>query len=164
MTIYDNYLHINTVKAFCADIAERNNYAMYDYFWDNHTETKFPGNSDIYSFKVLEEYDIWQIKFKLSKFKTVRHVGLDEYVNKYRELVFHLTIKGHQFLYVCVFNPAPPKQDVVVKHIGPVLYDWSNTNGQLCLFPEPIDYSDIYKEEESPDYGFFYQDDPFLSK
>ena len=162
MTIFDSYLHINTVKAFCADIAKRNNYAMYDYFWDNHTETKFPGNSDIYSFRVLEEYDIWQIKFNLSKSKTVRHVGLDEYVNKYRELVFHLTIKGHQFLYVCTFNPAPIEQDVVVKHVGPALYNWAD--GQLCLFPEPIDYSYIYKEEQEPDYGFFYQEDPFLSK
>ena len=139
MTIFDSYLHINTVKAFCADIAKRNNYAMYDYFWDNHTETKFPGKS-----------------------KTVRHVGLDEYVNKYRELVFHLTIKGHQFLYVCTFNPAPIEQDVVVKHVGPALYNWAD--GQLCLFPEPIDYSYIYKEEQEPDYGFFYQEDPFLSK
>lgn len=159
MTIYDNYLHINTVKAFCADIAERNNYAMYDYFWDNHTETKFPGDSDIYSFKVLEEYDVWQIKFNLSKAKTVRHVGLYEYVNKYRELVFHLTIKGYQFLYICVFNPAPPKDEIVVKHIGPAVYEWSN--GQLGLFQEPIDYSNEYKDEK-PDYGYIYQEDPFL--
>ena len=65
---------------------------------------QFPGDSNIYGFEVLKEYENWRIRFNLTKPKAIKKMGIEEYVSKNKELIFNLTIKGFRFLYVCKFS------------------------------------------------------------
>lgn len=134
VTVFDKFLTQEQCKSICMDIAKRNNLDMFDYIYDNHTEIQFPGDVDVCTFKALENYELWQIKFNLAKPKTVLRLGVDEFVRLNQELRFHLTIRGFSLLYVCKFTRK-----------------------------ESEDLSYLYKDE-TYDYGFFYQEDPFLSK
>lgn len=134
VTVFDKFLTPIQCKSLCTEIAKRNNMELFDYYYDNQTELQFSGDCDICTFRALENYELWQIKFNLARPKTVLRLGVDEYIRTHQELRFHLTIRGFSLLYVAKFSHK-----------------------------ESEDLSYLYKDE-SIDYGFIYQDDPFLSK
>ena len=103
-SIYDNFLTINDCKFYCNQLAQRLDLTIYDYFYDNHTQLKFPGDASLRNFDFLKSYEDWRIKFNLSKPKTIMKMGLDEYISKNHELDFYLTIKGFSFMYICKFS------------------------------------------------------------
>lgn len=107
-SIFDKFLTVADCKYYCNQIATRLNLNTYDYFYDKGSETKFPGNSVISSFAEFRQYEKWKIKFNLNRPATIKKMGLDEYVLRYHELSFHLTIRGYSFIYVCKFSN--PKQ------------------------------------------------------
>lgn len=113
-SIFDSFLTISDCKYYCNQIAKRLNLNTYDYFYDKYSEIKFPGDSNIYSFNDFKSYENWRIRFNLTKPKTILKMGLDEYVSKYHELVFNLTIKGFRFLYICKFNNPDKITDTVL--------------------------------------------------
>lgn len=103
-SIYDSFLTVSDCKYYCNQLAKRLGLSVYDYFYDKHTDKQFPGNSNLYNFKVFQEYEQWRIRFNLTRPRTISRIGLDEYVMQNRELTFNLTIKGFSFLYVCKFS------------------------------------------------------------
>ena len=103
-SIYDSFLTITDCKYYCNQLAKKLNLSTYDYFYDKYSEMQFPGDSNIYGFEVLKSYEDWRIRFNLTKPKTIKKIGLEEYVSKNKELIFNLTIKGFRFLYVCKFS------------------------------------------------------------
>lgn len=112
-TIYDSFLTILDCKYYCNQIAKKLDLIMYDYFYDNLNQVKFPGDSNLRNFDVFKYYEDWQIKFNLTKPKIIMKMGLDEYVSKNHELRFNLTIKGFSFLYVCKFSNSNHNEDLV---------------------------------------------------
>lgn len=110
-SIYDHFLTVADCKYYCKEVANRLNLKTFDYFFDKYSELQFPGDSNIYAFDAFRGYQNWQIKFNLTKPATIKKMGLDEYVSKYHELKFNLTIKGMSFLYVCKFSPI--KEEVI---------------------------------------------------
>ena len=102
-SIYDSFLTVADCKYYCNQIAKKLNLNTYDYFYDKSSEIQFPGDSNIYAFQDFKSYEDWRIRFNLTKPKTIKKLGLEEYVCKNKELVFNLTIKGMRFLYVCKF-------------------------------------------------------------
>lgn len=132
-SIYDSFLTIADCKYYCKQIAQKLNLDVYDYFYDNHTQTQFPGDSNIYGFNSFRCYESWKIKFNLTKPKTIKKMGLDEYVSKNHELVFNLTIRGFSFVYVCHFS-AKNQNETIKGYV-----DMNNnlyieeTDGQLCF-------------------------------
>lgn len=102
-SIYDSFLTITDCKYYCNQIAKKLNLNTYDYFYDKSSEIQFPGDSNIRTFQDFKSYEDWRIRFNLTKPKTIKKLGLEEYVYKNKELVFNLTIKGIRFLYVCKF-------------------------------------------------------------
>lgn len=105
-SIYDSFLTIQECKYYCNQTAAKLNLTTYDYFYDKSAEIKFPGDSSLRSFKVFNEYEEWRLRFNLTKPATIKKLGLEEYISKYHELSFNLTIKGFRFLYVCKFSSA----------------------------------------------------------
>ena len=102
-SIYDSFLTVADCKYYCNQLAKKLNLNTYDYFYDKSSEVQFPGDSNIYTFQDFKSYEDWRIRFNLTKPKTIKKLGLEEYVSKYHELAFNLTIKGMRFLYVCKF-------------------------------------------------------------
>ena len=102
-SIYDSFLTITDCKYYCNQLAKKLNLNTYDYFYDKSSEIQFPGDSNIRTFQDFKSYEDWRIRFNLTKPKTIKKLGLEEYISKHHELAFNLTIKGFRFLYVCKF-------------------------------------------------------------
>lgn len=102
-SIFDKFQTVASCKYYTKQVADKLNLDTFDYFWDGSSETQFPGNSDIYKFEEFRYEQPWKIKFNLTKPKTIMKIGLEEYVSKYKELAFNLTLKGHRFLYIVKF-------------------------------------------------------------
>ena len=103
-SIYDSFLTVSDCKYYCNQLAKKLNLSTYDYFYDKYSEMQFPSDSNIYGFEVLKEYENWRIRFNLTKPKTIKKMGIEEYVSKNKELIFNLTSKGVRFLYICKFS------------------------------------------------------------
>jgi hypothetical protein len=153
-------LTIDECKNYCKYLASKYNYKIYEYFYNNDTHVndfvgkKFAGNVNIYEFKFLEYYARYRKDKIVFKLVDANKIIKDTkgYLESHKELTFHLALKGFSFLYICEFRAKPVK-----------LYE--HTSGQLSLFPEQTSCQcNIYIEDDVPDYGFFYQDDPYLSK
>ena len=131
-SIYDSFLTVTDCKYYCNQLAKKMNLSTYDYFYDKYSEIQFPGDSNIYAFQVFKSYEDWRIRFNLTKPKTIKKLGIEEYVSKNKELVFNLTIKGMRFLYVCKFsNPKEVTHAVLDNHTKTVYIEESN--GQLSF-------------------------------
>ena len=131
-SIYDSFLTVTDCKYYCNQLAKKLNLSTYDYFYDKYSEMQFPGNSNIYAFQVFKLYEDWRIRFNLTKPKTIKKLGIEEYVSKNKELVFNLTIKGFRFLYVCKFsNPKEVTHAVLDNNTKTVYIEESN--GQLSF-------------------------------
>lgn len=137
-SIYDSFLTVSDCKYYCNQLAKKLNLSTYDYFYDKYSEMQFPGDSNIYAFEVLREYENWRIRFNLTKPKTIQKQGIEEYVSKNRELIFNLTIKGFRFLYVCKFSNNN-KDDINDNPVHAVLYNKTKT---------------VYVEEDSGQLSF----------
>lgn len=133
-SIYDSFLTINDCKYYCNQIAKKLNLNIYDYFYDKRNQLKFSGDSDIYKFEDFRYYENWRVRFNLTKPKTIKRIGLDEYISKNHELVFNLTIKGFSFVYVCHFSSGNSNETIngIIDSNTNVLYK-EETNGQLCF-------------------------------
>ena len=99
-SIYDSFLTVSDCKYYCNQLAKKLNLSTYDYFYDKYSEMQFPSDSNIYGFEVLKEYENWRIRFNLTKPKTIKKMGIEEYVSKNKELIFNLTIKGFSPFYI----------------------------------------------------------------
>lgn len=130
-SIYDQFLTHSNARYYCEQIAKELNLDIYDYFYDNYTEQKFPGESDIYKFKAFQCYDTYRIKFNLCKPKTIMKTGLNAWVLKTMELRFHLTIKGFSFVYVVKFS-SKKAAHTVPNDIPGDLYV-QEESGQMCM-------------------------------
>lgn len=129
-SIYDKFLTISDCKYYCKQVAKQTGLSMFDYFYDKHTETQLPGDFNIYhEFQCNHHYELWQIKFNLTKPKTIMKMGLNQYVLEHKELRFHLTIKGHSFLYICKFSHPQ-----VVKPIRQQQDDDDNKDNNKLLY------------------------------
>lgn len=131
-SIYEPFLTINDCKYYCNQIAKRLNLNVFDYFYDNRNQIQFPGDSNLYNFNVFKCYEDWQIKFNLTRPKTIMKMGLDEYVFKYHELKFNLTIKGFSFLYICRFS-ANNYNETANINTNDSLYIEETDTHQLCF-------------------------------
>lgn len=131
-SIYDSFLTVTDCKYYCNQLAKKLNLSTYDYFYDKYSEMQFPGDSNIYEFKVLKEYENWRIRFNLTKPKTIKKLGIEEYVSKNKELVFNLTIKGFRFLYVCKFSNPKEITHGVVDNNTKIVYI-QEESGQLSF-------------------------------
>ena len=131
-SIYDSFLTVSDCKYYCNQLAKKLNLSTYDYFYDKYSEMQFPSDSNIYGFEVLKEYENWRIRFNLTKPKTIKKMGIEEYVSKNKELIFNLTIKGFRFLYVCKFsNPKELTHAVLDNHTKTVYVE--EDSGQLSF-------------------------------
>ena len=131
-SIYDSFLTITDCKYYCNQLAKKLNLNTYDYFYDKYSEMQFPGDSNIYTFQDFKSYENWRIRFNLTKPKTIKKLGIEEYVSKNKELVFNLTIKGMRFLYVCKFsNPKEVTHAVLDNHTKTVYIE--EDSGQLSF-------------------------------
>lgn len=132
-SIYDSFLTVSDCKYYCKQIAKRLGYSIYDYFYDNYTETTFPGDSNLYNFKVFKSYEQWRIRFNLTQPRTIARIGIDEYVSKNRELKFNLTIKGFSFIYVCKFSIPNEIKHGTVDNNTQTLYIEDSKTGQYSF-------------------------------
>lgn len=133
-SIYDSFLTVTDCKYYCNQVARRLNLSTFDYFFDKYNQIQFDGDSNLRSFEVFKDYEDWRLKFNLTKPKTIKKMGLDEYVSKHHELVFNLTIKGFSFVYVCKFSD-PNHNKIIIGTVDPVtsvVYK-EETNGQLAM-------------------------------
>ena len=131
-SIYDSFLTVTDCKYYCNQLAKKLNLSTYDYFYDKYSEMQFPGDSNIYAFQVFKSYEDWRIRFNLTRPKTIKKMGIEEYVSKNKELIFNLTIKGFRFLYVCKFsNPKEVTHTVLDNYTKTVYVEESN--GQLSF-------------------------------
>ena len=131
-SIYDSFLTITDCKYYCNQLAKKLNLSTYDYFYDKYSEVQFSGDSNIYAFQGFKSYENWRIRFNLTKPKTIKKLGIEEYVSKNKELVFNLTIKGMRFLYVCKFsNPKEVTHAVLDNHTKTVYIQ--EDSGQLSF-------------------------------
>ena len=131
-SIYDSFLTVSDCKYYCSQLAKKLNLSTYDYFYDKYSETQFPGDSNIYTFQVFKSYEDWRIRFNLTKPKTIKKLGIEEYVSKNKELVFNLTIKGFRFLYVCKFSNPKEVTHAVLDNYTKTVYV-EESNGQLSF-------------------------------
>ena len=131
-SIYDSFLTVSDCKYYCNQLAKKLNLNIYDYFYDKYSEMQFPGDSNIYGFEVLKEYENWRIRFNLTKPNTIKKMGIEEYVSKNKELVFNLTIKGFRFLYVCKFSNPKEITHAVVDNNTKTVYVQEDS-GQLSF-------------------------------
>ena len=131
-SIYDSFLTITDCKYYCNQLAKKLNLSTYDYFYDKSSEVQFSGDSNIYAFQGFKSYEDWRIRFNLTKPKTIKKIGIEEYVSKNKELIFNLTIKGFRFLYVCKFsNPKEVTHAVLDNHTKTVYIE--EHSGQLSF-------------------------------
>ena len=131
-SIYDSFLTITDCKYYCNQLAKKLNLSTYDYFYDKSSEVQFSGDSNIYAFQGFKSYEDWRIRFNLTKPKTIKKIGIEEYVSKNKELIFNLTIKGFRFLYVCKFsNPKEVTHAVLDNHTKTVYIE--EDSGQLSF-------------------------------
>ena len=131
-SIYDSFLTITDCKYYCNQLAKKLNLSTYDYFYDKSSEVQFSGDSNIYAFQGFKSYEDWRIRFNLTKPKTIKKIGIEEYVSKNKELIFNLTIKGFRFLYVCKFsNPKEITHAVVDNNTKTVYVE--EDSGQLSF-------------------------------
>lgn len=128
-SIYDHFLPIMDCKYYCNQLAKKLNLSTFDYYYDKYTELQFPGDSNLRSFAVFNQYEDWQIKFNLCKPATIKKMGIEEYVLKHKELRFHLTLKGFSFLYVCKFSGNNLNETII--ETKPIYIE--ETNGQMCI-------------------------------
>ena len=136
-SIYDKFLTISDCKYYCNQIANRLGLSTFDYFYDKYTELQFPGDSNLRTFKVFNDYEDWKIKFNLCKPATISKMGIDAYVLKHKELTFHLTLKGFSFIYVCKFSAKNHNEtdNVIYGVLEPktnIVYE-EESNGQLAM-------------------------------
>ena len=131
-SIYDKFLTVADCKYYCNQIAKKLDLSTYDYFYDKSVDMKFPGDSNIRTFQAFYPYEDWRIKFNLTKPKTIKKLGIEEYVSKHHELTFNLTIKGFRFLYVCKFsNPKEITHGIVYNNTKTVYIE--EDSGQLSF-------------------------------
>lgn len=118
-SIYDSFLTIADCKYYCKQVASRLNLNVYDYFYDNRNKIKFPGDSNIRNFEDFKSYEDWRVRFNLACPKTIKKIGLDEYVTRKHELKFNLTIKGYSFLYICRFSDPNYNENIINAVVEP---------------------------------------------
>lgn len=123
-SIYESFLTLEDCIYYCKQVAARLNLTTYEYFYDNRIKKKFnaikkdeDGNVKLRidntakflnEFAVFKDYELYRIKFNLTKPKTIMKMGLDAYVAEKKELKFNITIKGYSFLYAVEFHESKP--------------------------------------------------------
>jgi hypothetical protein len=112
-SIYDKFLTITDCKYYCNQAAKRLNLSTFDYFFDKYNGIQFPGNANLRNFEAFKPFEDWQIKFNLTKPATIRKMGLDEYITKYHQLIFNLTIRGFSFVYICKFSEPNHNEETI---------------------------------------------------
>lgn len=96
----------------CRDIANEYGYTVSFNYYDKTTKLNYPGDTKLGS--LFTNYNVDDLKFTLSDSKRVKG-GVCNYIDTKGEIIFHLALKGHQFLLVCTFKPNKPN---AVNQIG----------------------------------------------
>lgn len=102
MSIFEEKIYSSQVKNACRDIADEYGYAVSFNYYDKTTKLNYPG--DIKLGSLFTNYNVDDLKFTLSDSKRIKK-GVCNYIDTQGEIIFHLALKGHQFLLVCKFTP-----------------------------------------------------------
>lgn len=102
MSIFKEKLYSSQIKGACYNIADEYGYTVDFHYYDKTTKINYPG--DIKLGSLFENHNVDDLKFTLSDSKRVKR-GVCDYIDAKGEIIFHLSIKGYQFLLVCNFKP-----------------------------------------------------------
>jgi hypothetical protein len=125
MTIFERQAYSSEIKNVCSDIANEYGYTVDFHYYDKPSKTNYSGDTKLGS--LFSNYNVDDLKFTLSDSKRVKR-GVCDYIDTKGEIIFHLALKGHQFLLVCKFTP-----DVVNTQVK---YDEDKYNEALILLLE----------------------------
>lgn len=103
MSIFEEKIYSSQVKNACRDIADEYGYTVSFNYYDKATKINYPG--DIKLGSLFNNYNVDDLKFTLSDSKRIKR-GVCNYIDTKGEIIFHLALKGHQFLLVCTFKPV----------------------------------------------------------
>lgn len=82
---------------------------MFTYYYDNLDKVQIPGDEvhDICDWLGLNIAD-WRRTFNLCNANKIKKIGIENYVSKYKELNFYLTVKGYSIIYAIKFIDIKP--------------------------------------------------------
>ena len=103
MAIFREKIYSSEIKNACRNIADEYGYTVSFNYYDKTTKLNYPG--DIKLGSLFTSYNVDDLKFTLSDSKRVKK-GVCDYIDTKGEIIFHLALKGHQFLLVCTFKPV----------------------------------------------------------
>jgi hypothetical protein len=102
MAIFREKIYSSEIKNACRNIADEYGYAVSFNYYDKTTKINYPG--DIKLGSLFTKHNVDDLKFTLSDSKRVKK-GVCNYIDAKGEIIFHLALKGYQFLLVCKFTP-----------------------------------------------------------
>jgi hypothetical protein len=102
MAIFREKIYSSEIKNACYDIANEYGYTVDFHYYDKPTQINYPGDTKLGS--LFTNHNVDDLKFTLSDSKRVKK-GVCNYIDTKGEIIFHLALKGYQFLLVCKFTP-----------------------------------------------------------